>query len=126
MLSLSASFLETNVLINSGPIDVSAFAGRTNEFFVGIVGGTSTNAQLTVQDIQFFSLDLPSLQVQSSSRSLLLSWPISAQDFGLQSTTNLADTNSWTTLTNAPAIVDLQNAVTNPISGGARFYRLKK
>ncbi len=126
MLSLSATFFETNVLINSGPIQVSAFAGRTNEFFVGIVGGTSTNAQLTVQDIQFFSLDLPSLQVQSSSRNHLLSWPLSAQDFGLQSTTNLAESNSWTTITNVPSIVDLQNTVTNPISGGAGFYRLKK
>jgi len=36
------------------------------------------------------------------------------------------NSESWTTLTNVPAIVDLQNAVTNPISDGAKFYRLKK
>ena len=57
---------------------------------------------------------------------LILSWPLSASDYALETTTNLADTNSWTTLTNVPAIVNLQNAVTNPISNGARFYRLKK
>jgi len=126
VLSLAASQIETNVLWSSGLIDVSAFAGQTNEFFVGIVGGTSTNAQLTVQDVQFYNLGLPSLQVKASGDNLLLSWPLSAQDFSLQSTTDLTDTNSWTTLTNTPAVVDLQNTVTNPISGGARFYRLKK
>lgn len=126
ILLLLGAEVETNILFSSGPIDVSTGAGRTNEFFVGIVGGTSTNAQLTVQDIQFFSGTQPSLQVKASTTNLFLSWPLSAQDFNLQSSTNLTDTNAWTTLTNAPAIVDLQNAVTNPISAGARFYRLKK
>jgi hypothetical protein len=126
VLSLAASQIETNVLWSSGLIDVSAFAGQTNEFFVGIVGGTSTNAQLTVQDVQFYNLRLPSLQVKASGGNLLLSWPLSAQNFSLQSTTDLTDTNSWTTLTNTPAVVDLQNTVTNPISGGGKFYRLKK
>jgi len=57
---------------------------------------------------------------------LMLSWPMSSQNFSLQTTTNLADPNSWVTLTNVPAIVNLQNAVTNPVSGGAQFYRLKQ
>jgi hypothetical protein len=42
----------------------------------------------------------------------------------LQTTTNLADPNSWTTLTNVPAIVNLQNTITNSISGSQGFYRL--
>jgi hypothetical protein len=49
---------------------------------------------------------------------------MSAQNFSLQTTTNLADSNSWTTLTNVPAIVNLQNTVTNPITGNQGFYRL--
>jgi hypothetical protein len=126
VLSLPGSQIETNILFSSGSIDVSAFAGQTNEFFIGIVGGTSTNAQLTVENLAFSVSLPPSLQAQVSSGNLMLSWPMSAQNFSLQTTTNLADPNSWVTLTNVPAIVNLQNAVTNPVVESQRFYRLKQ
>lgn len=126
VLLIAGNTIQTNVTFSSGSIDVSAFAGQTNEFFIGIVGGTSTNAQLTVENLAFSISTPPSLQAQMSSGNLMLSWPMSAQSFSLQTTTNLADPNSWTTLPNVPAIVNLQNAVTNPISDGMRFYRLKQ
>ena len=126
VLLIAGDVIQTNVTFSSGSIDVSAFAGQTNEFFIGIVGGTSTNAQLTVENLAFSISLPPSLQAQMSGGNLMLSWPMSAQNFSLQTTTNLADPNSWTTLPNVPAIVNLQNAVTNPVSDGARFYRLKK
>lgn len=56
VISLAANLIETNLLVNSGQIDVSAFAGQTAELFFGIVGGTSTNAQITVQDILFYTV----------------------------------------------------------------------
>ncbi len=126
VLFIAGSEIQTNITFSSGSIDVSAFAGQTNEFFIGIIGGTSTNAQLTVENLAFSISLPPSLQAQVSGSNLMLSWPMSAQNFSLQTTTNLADPNSWTTLPNVPAIVNLQNAVTNPVSDGARFYRLKK
>jgi pimeloyl-ACP methyl ester carboxylesterase len=55
ILSLAANLIETNLLMNSGQIDVSAYAGQTAELFFGIAGGTSTNAQITVQDIVFYT-----------------------------------------------------------------------
>ena len=126
VLLIAGNTIQTNITFSSGSIDVSDFAGQTNEFFIGIVGGTSTNAQLTVENL-VFSISLPpSLQAQMGGGNLMLSWPMSAQDFSLQTTTNLADPNSWVTLTNVPAIVNLQNAVTNPVSAGAQFYRLKQ
>jgi len=126
VLSIPGSQIETNMLFDSGPIDVTMYAGQTNEFFIGIVGGTSTNAQLTVENLTFSISLPPSLQAQPSYGSLMLSWPLSAQNFNLQTTTNLTDPNSWTTLPTVPAIVNLQNAITNPISDGMRFYRLKQ
>ena len=114
------------MLFDSGAIDVTAYAGRTNEFFVGIVGGTSTNAELTVMNLAFYIAPPPLLNVVASGSDLKLTWPLAAQNFNLQSTTNLVNTNAWTMVTNVPAIVDLQNAVTNPISGAAKFYRMKK
>jgi very-short-patch-repair endonuclease/pimeloyl-ACP methyl ester carboxylesterase len=116
--------IQTNATFSSGAIDVSAYAGQTNEFFVGIVGGTSTNAQLTVENLAFTVSLPPLLQAQASGGNLILSWPVTVQDFSLQTTTNLADPNSWETLTNVPAIVNLQNSITNPISGNQGFYRL--
>ena len=68
----------------------------------------------------------PALVVQASGNNILLSWPLWAQGFAMQSTTKLADTNSWTTLTNLPVIVGSHSQVTDAISGPARFYRLKK
>jgi hypothetical protein len=124
VLLIAGNVIETNVTFSSGSIDVSAFAGQTNEFFIGIVGGTSTNAQLTVENLAFSISLSPSLQALIGNGNLMLSWPLSAQNFNLQTTTNLADPNSWSTLTNVPAIVNLQNTVTNPITANQGFYRL--
>jgi pimeloyl-ACP methyl ester carboxylesterase len=124
VLLISGSEIQTNVTFSSGSIDVSALAGQTNEFFIGIVGGTSTNAQLTVQNFAFTITSSPSLQVQLSAGNLIFSWPMSAQSFSLQTTTSIADPDSWATLTNVPAIVNLQNVITNPIPGSQGFYRL--
>ena len=126
VLLLAGSQIETNVMFDSGLIDVSACGGKTNEFFVGIIGGTSTNAELTVMNLVFYVAPAPSLSVEASGSGLKVSWPLAAQNFGLEFTTNLTATNSWTAATNVPAVADLQNLVTNPISGGAKFYRLKK
>lgn len=126
VLLLAGSLLETNLLMNSGTIDVAAYAGQTNELFVGILGGTSTNAELTIQNVRFLSPAQPSLQVRAIGGDVLLSWPVWAQDFSVQSTTDFTDANSWTTLANVPAIVDSRNTVTNVIESGAKFYRLKK
>ena len=124
VLSIAGSQIQTNVLFSSGQIDVSALAGQTNEFFIGIVGGTSTNAQLTMENLAFSVSVPPSLQAQVSGGNLLLSWPLSANGYVLETTTNLTAPNSWTVVTNAPVIVDLGYMVTNQISGGIHFYRL--
>lgn len=66
----------------------------------------------------------PIMQAQAAGNNFVLTWPVSGQNFNLQTTTNLADTNSWMTLTNVPSIVNLQNTITNPILGSQGFYRL--
>jgi hypothetical protein len=126
VFSLATSLIQTNVTMNSGLIDVSSYAGQNVELFLGIVGGASTNTILTVSGIRLYSVMPPLLQAQMSGNNFVLSWPLSASDYVLQTSTNLTDTNSWTAVTNVSTIVNLQNAVTNPISGGAQFYRLKK
>jgi len=124
ILLIAGNTIQTNVTFSSGSIDVSAFAGQTNEFFIGIIGGTSTNAQVTVENLAFSISTPPLLQAQTGNGNFMLSWPMSAANFNLQTATNLADPNSWVTLTNVPAIVNLQNTITNPITGIQGFYRL--
>jgi hypothetical protein len=65
------------------------------------------------------------LQAQISGSSFVLSWPASGQNVTLQTTTNLTEANSWTTVTNLPAVINQRNVVTNGMSDRMRFYRLK-
>ena len=126
VLSLAMSLIQTNVTMSSGLIGVSPWAGQTVELFLGIVGGTSTNASLTVGGISFYGVVPPSLQAQAFGSNLVVTWPVSADGYALETSTNLTGTNSWAPVTNVPAIVNFQNTVTNPISAGSRFYRLNK
>ncbi len=126
LFSFEAKYIPTNQISASRLIDVTAWAGTTNELFFGFMGGTSTNAILQIDNIRFYNFQAPSLQAQFSGSNLIIKWPLSAQNFSLQTTTNLGDPNSWTTITDVPAIVNLQNAVTNPIVESQRFYRLKQ
>lgn len=118
--------IQTNVTLSSGLIRVSPWAGQTVELFLGIVGGTSTNASLTVGGISFYGMVPPSLQAQACGSNLVVTWPVSAEGYALETSTSLTGTNSWAPLTNVPAIVNFQNTVTNPITAGSRFYRLNK
>ena len=123
-MSLETSLIQTNVLLNSGMIDVSLYAGRQVTLFMGIFGGTSTNAALTASDFQFYVALPPSLQIQLAGTNVVLTWPLSATGYVLQSANKLAPPIAWTTVTNVPVVVNFQYTVTNQMSGGSRFYRL--
>jgi hypothetical protein len=69
--------------------------------------------------------DLPTLSATLLDSELLLSWPTNFTGFTLETATNLPPT-SWTSNSILPAIVNGQYTVTNAITGGAKFYRLKK
>ena len=124
VMSLETSLIQTNVLLNSGMIDVSQYAGQQVTLFMGIVGGTSTNAALTVSNFQFYVVLPPSLQIQLAGTNVVVTWPLSAAGYVLQSANKLTPPVSWTTVTNVPVIVNFQYTVTNQISSGSRFYRL--
>jgi hypothetical protein len=68
----------------------------------------------------------PTLSIFHSGANVILTWPTNAAGFTLQSTTNLVSSIVWSTNSPAPVIVNGQNAVTNPISGPQKFYRLSQ
>jgi len=66
----------------------------------------------------------PALSVKSTSKSLVLSWPVSSTNFTLQQSTNLI---SWSNVTNQPNLnlTNLQNQVLLTPPGQSGLYRLK-
>ena len=118
--------MPTNTPLNSGTIDVSRWSGQTVEFFFGLLGGSSSNADLTVSGLRFYEPAAPALNIQIAGNNVLISWPATVQGYQLETTTSLALGNPWNVLTNTPALVGLQNVVTNSVLSGERFYRLKR
>jgi phospholipase/lecithinase/hemolysin len=68
----------------------------------------------------------PHLTLVPSSDNVVLTWPTNATGFTLQSTTNLVSSTVWTTVSPTPTVVNTNNAVTNPISGTQKFFRLSQ
>ncbi|MHC1768507.1 MAG: IPT/TIG domain-containing protein [Verrucomicrobiia bacterium] len=66
------------------------------------------------------------LEAALISGAIELSWPVAAGAFVLESTPNLGKSDAWLAVTNAPVIVDGKNRVTQSITSGAAFYRLRK
>jgi hypothetical protein len=86
--------------------------------------GGNEGAQLWLVAVQ--SATAPILQFQLSADKLALSWPTSANGYVPETTADLSGTNSWTLVTNAPAIIGSLNVITNFISQPSRYYRLRK
>jgi Carboxypeptidase regulatory-like domain len=125
LFSLEAKYIPTNVYSTSRLMDVSAWAGATNELFFGLMGGTSTNATLEIENIRFFALEAPRLDIALAGSIFVLSWPESAAGYSLQSTSALAPAN-WQDVTNIPVLVSGRYALTNAAGGSSGYYRLKK
>jgi hypothetical protein len=125
LFSLEAKYIPTNTMSASRLIDVSAWAGTTNELFFGFLGGTSTNATLTVENIRFYSLAQPRLEIYASGNVTLLSWPSTAGGYVLESTPSLASP-LWEAATNAPVISAGRYVLTNSWSDQSRFFRLRR
>jgi len=125
LFSLAAKYIPTNAMSASRLIDVSAWAGTTNELFFGFLGGSSTSATLVIENIRFFSLAEPRLEIAVSGNGTLLSWPLTAGGYVVETTPTLAAPN-WETVTNAPVILTDRYVLTNSWSDETRFFRLRQ
>jgi uncharacterized repeat protein (TIGR03803 family) len=85
-------------------------------------GGRSGHG--TVFSLSFGAVSTPQLTIIRSGTNVVLTWPINATGFALQSTTNLVSPAVWTTNFPTPVVVNGQNTVTNPITGRQQFFRL--
>ena len=77
-------------------------------------------------DIGAFELGWPQLNIQQAGNNVVLSWLSSYAGFSLQSSTNIALSNSWMTASGSAGVVGNQYEQTNgPISGNL-FFRLRE
>jgi hypothetical protein len=70
------------------------------------------------------TFSLPELDIIESGTNVVLTWPASFSGLTLQSTTNLVAPGLWTAVSPGPVVVNTNNSVTYPISGGPQFFRL--
>jgi hypothetical protein len=67
----------------------------------------------------------PILQAQVFGENVILRWPGSATNYSLEVASTLS-ANNWMPVTNASAIINSENTVTNLITQPSQYYRLKK
>jgi hypothetical protein len=125
LFSLETKFVADGELSTSRLIDVSAYAGTTNEFFFGILGGTSTNCTVAIEGIRFYTLGLPTLTIRQTNGTTVLSWPSSANGFVLEASPSLSNP-AWIAVTNTPTLFDGRFSVTNQWPNETRFFRLRR
>jgi N-acetyl-anhydromuramyl-L-alanine amidase AmpD/N-acetylneuraminic acid mutarotase len=86
------------------------------------LAANDTNGLPDVFEVSFAAS--PVLNASLAGNNIVLSWTTNNPLFNLESTTNL-NLPVWLPVSPTPTIINDQNFVTNPISGSAKFYRLK-
>ena len=85
---------------------------------------TSWGTQITLISL---ATNRPSLAIALAGSTVNLSWPLSTDPaYLLQSSTNLSNSASWTTITNVPDVSINQNIVTLAFTNLPAYFRLKK
>jgi uncharacterized repeat protein (TIGR03803 family) len=115
VLTHLVSFNGTNGSYPSGLI-----VGKDGNFYgTTLLGGSNNEGTV-------FRIVVPILHVAKSGNQIALAWRTNAVGFTLQSTLDLGMPSTWVDVTNAPALLGSEWAVTNIFTGNAQFYRLRK
>ena len=80
------------------------------------IGGAYTNVAAIIPRY--------SLRIARAGGNVIIAWPTAASGFLLQSNTNLNTTN-WMDVAQTPGIVGSEKVVTNSVSTGTTFFRLR-
>ena len=67
----------------------------------------------------------PRLRCAAKGANVVVSWPTAFTGFVLESTADLGDRSSWSTVPVAPTVVGSELSVSEAVSVEARFYRLR-
>ena len=117
--------LTAGVITNTG-LTKQVFGSHTytNAGIYPITISIQSSVGVNVNVTNFITV-LPALSLQHTGSNLTLAWPAWAYTFGLQSRSNLT-TAAWANVTNYPALAGFQNVISNTVSPGNLFFRLKE
>jgi uncharacterized repeat protein (TIGR03803 family) len=80
----------------------------------------------TVFSLSLLPVNAQQLTIHLSGTNAVLTWSAGATGYTLGFATNLVPPIAWNTNLPAPAVINGNNTVTNPISGTQKFYRLSQ
>ena len=112
----------TNATDTATATPISAFAFRQD---AGIGVLTIDDLRLGLTFAAVTAPLAPALRIERLSNDVRLSWPVSAAGFVLQ-TNSLVHSTNWENVIQTPSVVGSENVLTNPVSPGHLFFRLKK
>ena len=112
----NATFTLTNAQINQNGMNVSALVA--NQYFYGGWWHESSGALLTVLPIP-----QPTLQAKLSGTALVLSWPVSAADFNLETCGGIGS-GTWSNVSATAVTNGAVIQVSMPASNTVQFFRL--
>jgi hypothetical protein len=67
-----------------------------------------------------------SLSAELAGNQVIVSWPLLADAYKLESTGNVGTNASWQAWTNGVGVSDATFVATNGLGGGGLFFRLQK
>jgi pimeloyl-ACP methyl ester carboxylesterase len=114
----------TNVLQRQFSINTSGIAPGQYYVYAQITYGAHTRYLHAPEKLVVSSR--PTLGIARVGDQVVVTWPTNAAGFTLETNADLLLSNSWSSVSPSPPVINGQNTITNTISGGSRFYRLKK
>jgi len=125
---LTAQIMWTNMLRE---FDCGIWIAPTNGTYEFRFGVTDKNAASSGYALSFDYIELvpapaaPELNASAWNGNLILSWPTSAEIYGLEYAETLSN-SIWHPVLTAPVVAGNELIITNPMTSGAAFFRLHK
>jgi hypothetical protein len=100
------------------------FSDRADNVNYGFESAAPATAGFDVLTYTSLITDGPLLCIAPGTNSVILSWPLTASNYSLESTRQLSDAPVWCPVTNAPAVVNCKNVVVLPTCHHAQYFQL--
>jgi len=126
--TMEANFLDDGVWNGTPVIPISDQHNQDVQLVFALNGESGApTGMLSVRNIQFYIPPSPQVSLDKVGNALTASWPLSAMDWTLETTTDLSDPNGWEPVTYPPTDTDFFHTMLFDVTGTNKaFFRLKK
>ena len=126
--TMEAKYVEDGQWNGTPVILVTDFRNQDVQFAFALNGTNGPPAgKLSIRNIHFYIPPRPQLTLQIAKPQMTVSWPLSALEWTVESTTDLSNPNGWQPAGTAPVDVDYFHTETFDISTASKaFFRLRK